>query len=214
MPLSAFVRAFDPRAPGAEHLTDVERILGGAPVSTMPLAVFVAQYDRTLVGFVEVGLRSHADGCDPSRPCGFLEGWYVQPDHTGQGIGRALVESAENWARRHGCTELASDTWLDNERSQRAHQALGFEVVDRCINYRKTIASLEGTGTVSTADLYGADLSPLHHEYFSDVAEAAGANLLRRLRAGPDVRDCHRPGLLWRDPESAYGGRLFSGCRR
>ena len=35
--------------------------------------------------------------------------------------------------------ELASDTWIDNEKSQRAHEALGFEVVDRCVNYRKVL---------------------------------------------------------------------------
>jgi aminoglycoside 6'-N-acetyltransferase I len=34
---------------------------------------------------------------------------------------------------------MASDTWIDNAESQRAHQALGFEVVDRCVNYRKRL---------------------------------------------------------------------------
>jgi hypothetical protein len=28
---------------------------------------------------------------------------------------------------------------LDNEASQRAHSALGFEVVDRCVHFRKQI---------------------------------------------------------------------------
>jgi hypothetical protein len=27
----------------------------------------------------EVGLRSHAEGCDAVRPCGFLEGWHAGP---------------------------------------------------------------------------------------------------------------------------------------
>jgi aminoglycoside 6'-N-acetyltransferase I len=34
---------------------------------------------------------------------------------------------------------MASDTWQDNVDSQRAHEALGFEVVDRCVNYRKVL---------------------------------------------------------------------------
>ena len=55
------------------------------------------------------------------------------------GVGRALVECAERWVREQGCTELASDTWLDSEASQRAHEALGFELVDRCVNYRKSL---------------------------------------------------------------------------
>ena len=48
--------------------------------------------------------------------------------------------AAEAWSREQGASELASDTWLDNAGSQRAHEALGFEVVDRCVNYRKPLA--------------------------------------------------------------------------
>lgn len=33
----------------------------------------------------------------------------------------------------------ASDTWIDNELSQICHEALGFEVVDRCVHYCKTL---------------------------------------------------------------------------
>jgi aminoglycoside 6'-N-acetyltransferase I len=70
---------------------------------------------------------------------GFLEGWFVAPSHRKQGVGARLVEEAERWARARGCREMASDTWLENEGAQRAHEALGFEVVDRCVNYRKAL---------------------------------------------------------------------------
>jgi aminoglycoside 6'-N-acetyltransferase I len=70
---------------------------------------------------------------------GFLEGWYVAETHRRRGVGAALLRAAEDWAREQGCTEMASDTWLDNEGSQRAHEALGFEEVDRCVNYRKSL---------------------------------------------------------------------------
>jgi hypothetical protein len=29
--------------------------------------------------------------------------------------------------------------WIDDERSQHAHQALGFEAFDRCVHFRKTL---------------------------------------------------------------------------
>jgi len=35
--------------------------------------------------------------------------------------------------------EMASDALIDNELSQRAHEALGYEVVDRCVHYRKRL---------------------------------------------------------------------------
>jgi len=123
----------------AEHQEEVALILAGAPPSTMPLMVLVAEADSTVIGFIEVGLRSHADGCDTRQPVGFIEGWYVEPAHRGQGVGRALMGAAESWARSQGCRELASDTWIDHESSQRAHEALGFEVVDRCVNFKKTL---------------------------------------------------------------------------
>jgi len=47
------------------------------------------------VGFLEVGLRSHADGCNPSRPVGYIEGWYVTEDHRRCGVGRNLLAKAE-----------------------------------------------------------------------------------------------------------------------
>jgi aminoglycoside 6'-N-acetyltransferase I len=47
------------------------------------------------------------------------------------------MHAAEDWARSQGCYEVASDTWIDHESSQRAHEALGFEVVDRCVPFRK-----------------------------------------------------------------------------
>jgi aminoglycoside 6'-N-acetyltransferase I len=128
-----------PEAPAAVHRDEVLALLRGEAKSTLPLAVFVAEAAAEVVGFVEVGLRSHADGCDPSRPCGFVEGWYVEPSFQRRGVGRALLAAAERWCAEQGCVEIASDTWADNEASQRAHEALGFEVVDRCVNYRKAL---------------------------------------------------------------------------
>jgi hypothetical protein len=106
----------------------------------MPLVNFVAETaDGTLTGFAEVDLRSHADGCDPVRPVGYLEGWYVAEEYRRRAIGRQLLFAAEDWARRHGCLEMASDTGIDNQLSQSCHEASGFEVVDRCVHYRKRL---------------------------------------------------------------------------
>lgn len=68
-------------------------------------------HDDSLIGFIEVSLRSHADGCDPSHPVGFIEGWYVKPVFRGRRIGAKLLREAERWAREAGCHEMASDTW-------------------------------------------------------------------------------------------------------
>ena len=172
-----------PAMPDAENRAEVRAILDGAPHSTLPLVQFVAEDNRTVVGFVEVGLRSYADGCDPTRPCGYVEGWYVTADYRRRGAGRRLIEHAEAWARAQGCTELASDTWLDNDASQQAHVALGFDVVDRCVNFRKPLAPAPDPTAVDA--YYGTELARVHHEHFGMVARAASRELLARLaRAG------------------------------
>jgi aminoglycoside 6'-N-acetyltransferase I len=123
-----------------EDRHELEATLSGKPDSTMPLSILVAETEAgDLIGFLEVGLRSHADGCDTRVPVGFVEGWFVSERHRRNGVGAKLLAAAEDWARGRGCIEMASDTWLDRDKSQRVHEALGFEVVDRCIHYRKTL---------------------------------------------------------------------------
>jgi aminoglycoside 6'-N-acetyltransferase I len=129
-----------PNAPAGDHARELDLILDGKAPVTLPLIILVAEEDdKTVVGFLEADLRSHADGCDPLRPVGYVEGWYVMESHRQRGAARKLLAAAEDWARSHGCTEIASDTWIDNEVSQRVHESLGYEVVDWCVHYRKTL---------------------------------------------------------------------------
>ena len=130
-----------PEGPLDEHRSEVEAIVAGEWSAIYPYVIFVADDDGRIVGFAETTLRSRADGCDPSRPVGYLEGWFVEESSRRRGVGADLLRAVERWAREQGCVELASDTWLDNEGSQRAHEALGFEVVDRVVNYRKRLES-------------------------------------------------------------------------
>ena len=129
-----------PESSREEHRKEVEAVLHSGKYGTLPMAILVS-YDNSqaLTGFLEVGLRSHADGCDTAHPVGFIEGWFVHEASRKQGIGSALIRAAENWASEQGCLEIASDTWIDDQMSIDAHQALGFEIVDRCVHFRKPL---------------------------------------------------------------------------
>jgi aminoglycoside 6'-N-acetyltransferase I len=126
-----------------EHLCEVEGKIAAGRSGTLPVVLIVAEdANGSLAGFIEVGLRSHADGCDTARPVGYIEGWYVGEPQRGMGVGRKLMHAAEDWSREHGCTEIASDALTDNLLSQQAHSSLGFEIVDRCVHYKKALVNM------------------------------------------------------------------------
>ncbi|MGD2157811.1 MAG: GNAT family N-acetyltransferase [Anaerolineales bacterium] len=103
-------------------------------------AVFVAvRPGGGLGGFLEVSLRPIAVGCD-TQPIGYIEGWFVDPDLRRQGVGEELVTAAEEWAREHGCLEMASDCLVDNQISLLAHLALGYAEIERLIHFKKRLA--------------------------------------------------------------------------
>ena len=57
------------------HLRELDAILSSGGSGTLPIIILVSHdEDGALTGFLEAGMRSHADGCDPQRPVGFVEG--------------------------------------------------------------------------------------------------------------------------------------------
>jgi aminoglycoside 6'-N-acetyltransferase I len=120
-----------------EHAAELASFFDGR--CREPLAILVAEdSERELQGFCELSIRAYAEGCT-SDQVGYLEAWYVAPDGRGRGVGRALIEAAEDWARFRGCTEFASDTEHDNGASAAAHQALGFSEVGLIRCFRKDL---------------------------------------------------------------------------
>lgn len=112
---------------------EIDHFLAYPPRHLLPAlhAAFVSpRPEGGLCGLVELSIHDTAPGCQTDR-IGYLEAWYVDPDKRGQGIGRALVERAEAWAKDEGCREMASDTTPWYPLSPGAHAALGFEEVER-----------------------------------------------------------------------------------
>jgi len=112
-----------------------------------PLEVLIAAgANGEALGFAELSIRNYAEDCETNRVA-YLEGWYVEPEARRRGIGRALVEAAEEWARRQGCTEFGSDALIDNDVSAAAHRALGFEETVEIRCFRKALTALPAATT-------------------------------------------------------------------
>lgn len=100
------------------------------PLPTLFAAFVCPRPELGLCGLVELSIHSEASGCITEK-IGYLEAWYVDPDYRGRGLGRRLAERGEAWARSEGCREMASDTNPGYPLSPAAHDALGYEEVER-----------------------------------------------------------------------------------
>src|SRR5688572_26281671 len=114
------------------------------------MAISLAQPERFLqlmmydehrepIGFIEGSIRSDYVNGTETSPVGFVEGVYVIPAQRRQGVARPLFAAIGDWAKARGCRELASDALLENEASQRAHRALGFEETERVVYFRRKL---------------------------------------------------------------------------
>lgn len=126
-----------PECSPERHRGEMAAIRRQRQTATVMLAV---NHAGEVVGFVEVALRAFAEGCD-SSPVAYLEGLFVEAGSREQGIGRALVESAEGWARNKGCRELAADTPWDDNVSVEVHRSLGFEPTATLLHFKKRLPS-------------------------------------------------------------------------
>jgi len=142
-------RALWPDCAEAMHACEMEEYTNNA--ATRAVFVFTRE-DGRLGGFAEVSIRDRVDG-SLSASVACLEGWFVESDLQGKGIGRKLVEASERWAAAHGMTEIASDAELSNTAGLKAHAALGFRETFRLVHFLKRLKVL-----VILAALFGSNI--------------------------------------------------------
>ncbi len=90
------------------------------------------------IGMLELSLRNIVDGC-LSSPVAYIEGLYLVEKWQERGLGSQVVDFAKKWAMEQGCSELAVDTELDNERAQKFYLRQGFEETYRVVQYRMAL---------------------------------------------------------------------------
>jgi len=84
-------------------------------------AWWVAQHSQTLAGFAHASL----DGADCK-----LDKLYVHPDRQRQGIGRALLATAQDWARAQHARHLWLQVNRGNTQAIAAYQKQGFRIAE------------------------------------------------------------------------------------
>ena len=100
--------------------------------------------DGQPIGLAEVSLRSDYVNGTESSPVAFLEALFVVPAWRKRGVARALLLTVTSWARARGCSELASDTQLENTVSQTVHSRLGFTETERVVYFNMALGTENG----------------------------------------------------------------------
>jgi aminoglycoside 6'-N-acetyltransferase I len=120
----------------AYHEREMKLILESADQACL----LVREPGGRTVGFLEVSLRNVVDGC-LGGPVGYIEGIYLIPAFRGLGLGGVLVDAVAEWFASQGCSNMATDTEIDNEEAQAFWSGLGFEETWRIVQYRKPIGA-------------------------------------------------------------------------
>jgi GNAT superfamily N-acetyltransferase len=98
--------------------------------------VFVAVVPRVgVVGWIAVALRNAIT--DSGRAD--IEGLVVEDEYRSNGIGRLLVEAAEGWARRRGCTSMRLVSNVVRERAHEFYKRLGYDVLKTQHAFKKSL---------------------------------------------------------------------------
>jgi aminoglycoside 6'-N-acetyltransferase I len=132
-----------PNCPYEEHLSETSAMIE-SKVIDKELSWVIFVYEREeghLGGFIEVSEKVVEKGF-LTNPIPYIEGWYMDPDLRGKGIGKSLVEKTEEWARLEGFTEIGSDADLDNDLSIAIHKWLGYQVIgsnDESLLFKKNL---------------------------------------------------------------------------
>jgi hypothetical protein len=89
---------------------EVAAYVRGMPPEPLDGVLFVCELPGSgIVGFCEASLRSYAEGCDPSRPVGYIEGWSSVSCASGRKSPEAKTHAGTMWmCRQAGGARYAS----------------------------------------------------------------------------------------------------------
>lgn len=91
--------------------------------TSKPYATFIAEKNHVPLGFIHV--RTHKDDIS-GEICGTIPLLAVSPNSQGLGVGKILIEYAENWAKNLGYRLLHLEVFANNKNAKGFYENLGF----------------------------------------------------------------------------------------
>lgn len=94
-------------------------------------AVFLARQDGQPVGTVQVRIYDTSDqSMMLVRRRAYVEDLVVDERCRRQGVGRALMEAATEWAEDRGVSQVVLTVWQGNEAAQHLYRELGYREIN------------------------------------------------------------------------------------
>ena len=114
-------------APNAERT--MRRFLADLSANSSSYScLFVAEKDGEMIGFLSGELREGSPAFEP-KTWAAVEDVYVVPEHRSSGVGRALFEECQKWAREKRANGVSLQVAADNARAREFYERLGFREV-------------------------------------------------------------------------------------
>jgi ribosomal protein S18 acetylase RimI-like enzyme len=112
-------------APGAEKT--MRRFLADVANSGYSFLFVVAAGDRT-VGFISGELRQGSPTFLP-KTWASVDDVFVEPEYRNRGMGRALLQSVQSWAKERGADGISLQVAAANSRGRKFYEDLGFREI-------------------------------------------------------------------------------------
>jgi ribosomal protein S18 acetylase RimI-like enzyme len=118
------------KAPDALAPGFAEVLAGAVRAQDVRSTVLIAQRtDGTRLGFISLKVREDVVGVER----GHVADLAVIEDARRLGVGTALMEAGEIWARERGLSALSLEVWSTNERARAFYTSLGYSAESLCL---------------------------------------------------------------------------------
>ena len=125
--LQDFERQIDPRMPSGEDIAEayipdmLQRCIDSAG------AILVAEIDRLVVGYVTILTKVSSDEIGAGdHEFGLITDVVVLREHRGKGLGKALLQAAETYAKENGVKWLRIGALAPNKSATTLYSSMGF----------------------------------------------------------------------------------------
>ena len=125
--LQEFERVLEPSLPHGEGMADAYLETIFERVAKHSGRVFVAEVERTVVGFVAILGRVEPEASDEEQTIhAYVSDLVVLPTYRNRGLGRRLLDAAEQFARALGTKRLDISVLSKNPAAARLYRDFGF----------------------------------------------------------------------------------------